>query len=445
MPVRIDFPSIQDIVSLLASGRISGSRLHEMLNESVNLLDDRVNSFAVTTGPERTKTGRSPLHNLPVSVKDIIDTKGIGTEYGSTIFAGHVPERDAAVVWSIRKNGGQIQGKTQTHEFAMGIVTPQSRNPWDVERTTGGSSGGSAAAVSAGFSLVSIGTDTAGSIRIPAAFCGVSGLKPSSGKISVKGIYPEAWSLDTVGPICRYASDIPFILRSMGYVQSGTKRSPIKIAAILTDLVDNSETSVRRIFSNFVDTISSEGILDVSEISIPEIEDISRKDDLIDSVENYSIQKELFIKYPKKFSRLSVEQMQYARDIRAHEYVAAQRIRRKFIKRIRGIYRHYGILLSPSAPTIAPLLRDIEKMPPSYFLKYMRHTNIFNFSKDPALSIPIGFSGGLPVGAQMSYIWGYDSELCNVAGQFQKISDHHLMFPEEFAARAEVIKEYIFG
>ena len=230
MPVRIDFPSIQDIVSLLASGRISGSRLHEMLNESVNLLDDRVNSFAVTTGPERTKTGRSPLHNLPVSVKDIIDTKGIGTEYGSTIFAGHVPERDAAVVWSIRKNGGQIQGKTQTHEFAMGIVTPQSRNPWDVERTTGGSSGGSAAAVSAGFSLVSIGTDTAGSIRIPAAFCGVSGLKPSSGKISVKGIYPEAWSLDTVGPICRYASDIPFILRSMGYVQSGTKRSPIKIA-----------------------------------------------------------------------------------------------------------------------------------------------------------------------------------------------------------------------
>ncbi len=443
MPVTINIPSIEDVVSKLAAGSISGVDIHIMLNESVKMLDRNIRSFVRTVEPETGWESRPFLHNFPVSIKDIIDTKGIVTEYGSQIFSGHVPARDAAVVNRLKLNGARIQGKTATHEFAMGIVTPQSRNPWDEDHIAGGSSGGSAAAVAAGFSLLSIGTDTAGSIRIPAAFCGVSGLKPSSGKISLRGIYPEAWSLDTVGPICRFASDIKFALSFMGYRPQASSKPVERNASIITELVENSDISVRKIFNKFTETLSSEEILDVGEISIPEINDMAHKDDLMDSSENFTIQKDLFSRFPEKFSPLSAEQLRYGSTVRAHEYLEAWRTRARFTRKMREIFRSRGILLLPSAPTIAPLFADIKDKPSSYFMNYMRYTNIFNFSRDPALSIPIGFADGMPVGAQMAYSWGHDFQLCDFAAQFQNVTDYHLMFPAKFAHRAEVLADFL--
>ena len=443
MAVKINIPPISKVVPLLAAGKISGYDLQVILNESTRMLDSSIRSFARTVDPGMNLESRAVLHNLPVSLKDVIDTKGIITEYGSQIFSGHVPGRDAAVVASLKLNGALIQGKTNTHEFAMGIVTPQSRNPWNEEHIAGGSSGGSAAAVASGLSLVSIGTDTAGSIRIPAAFCGVSGLKPSTGRISLRGIYPEAWSLDTVGPICRFASDIKLLLTAMGYAPSASRKPVARTASIVTELVESSDPSVRKVFSAFVEKLSSEGITEIRELSIPEIDEIAKKDDLMDSSENFVIQKELFSRFPDKFSRLSVLQLEYGSRIRAHEYLDAAKSRARFVRKMRGIFRQYGILLLPSAPTTAPFFRDIEDKPPSYFLNYMRYTNIFNFSKDPAISIPIGFSGNMPVGAQMSYSWGYDFELCDLAAQFQDVTDYHLMFPEKFAKRAEILADFL--
>lgn len=161
---------------------------------------------------------RGPLHGIPVGVKDLCDTAGVPTTCSSKVRAGNVPEHDAAVVERLRAAGTVMVGKTHTHEFAYGAITPTTRNPWDPRRIPGGSSGGSAAAVATGSCLVGIGTDTGGSIRIPSALCGTAGLKPTYGRVSKRGIASLSWSLDHCGPLARSVRDCALVLNAIaGY------------------------------------------------------------------------------------------------------------------------------------------------------------------------------------------------------------------------------------
>lgn len=441
--MKIRVPTIEELVAELASGRLNAKNLFYGLKELVTAHDKGIESFTNLVANYPPDHPQGDLHGLPVAVKDIIDTAGIPTEYGSQIFQGHVPRTDAAVVGNIKGSGGIVQGKTSTHEFAMGIVTPRSRNPWDTERITGGSSGGSAAALAAGFSLFAIGTDTAGSIRIPAAFCGITGLKPSTGKLSLKGIYPEAWSLDTVGPMCRHASDIPFLLDAMGYNPPTKKTPPSSSAAVITELVDSSDLSVKRAFSGFLDTISSEGLLEMDEVSIPELENISLLDDLMDSAENAAIQMGLFREHPEKYTELSRKQLEYSSGIKASDYIAAHRARKKYIALFRRLRSRHRFLLSPTSPAIAPKFNEIKDEPPAFFMKYMSYTNLYNFTREPAISIPIGFVEELPVGAQISSAWGEDIPLCRLAASFQEMSGYHMMYPDHLAGHLKRFLESI--
>nr|WP_161977354.1 amidase [Dictyobacter kobayashii] len=156
---------------------------------------------------QRTGLYRSPLHGIPIAIKDLIAVKGFPTTASSKVLANNISAEDAMVIEQLRKAGAIIIGKTNTFEFAYGPYAPPTRNPWDHTRTTGGSSGGSAAAVAAGMTLGAIGTDTGGSIRIPAACCGITGLKPTYGRVSCYGVIPLSWSLDHVGPLGRSAED----------------------------------------------------------------------------------------------------------------------------------------------------------------------------------------------------------------------------------------------
>jgi aspartyl-tRNA(Asn)/glutamyl-tRNA(Gln) amidotransferase subunit A len=144
-----------------------------------------------------------PLHGVPVAVKDLFYTRGVKTTAGSKILANFVPDHDAAVVERLKGAGAIIVGKANTHEFAMNTWTPPTRNPWDLERIPGGSSGGSGAALAAGECIAATGTDTGGSIRIPASFCGVVGLKPTFGRVSRHGVIPLAWTADHAGPMTK--------------------------------------------------------------------------------------------------------------------------------------------------------------------------------------------------------------------------------------------------
>src|SRR5208337_3864838 len=188
----------------------------EDLHTYITLNSNIRNEAQKLTSELKTGKTRGPLHGIPVSVKDLIDTGGIRTTYGSWLYANYVPRQDSAVVSSVKAKGALIIGKTNCDEFGLGIVTPSTRNPWDKTRIAGGSSGGSAAALAADLAIFALGTDTGGSIRIPASFCGVTGLKPTYGLISKRGVMPLGWTMDHMGPIAKTVRDCAVAFHAMG-------------------------------------------------------------------------------------------------------------------------------------------------------------------------------------------------------------------------------------
>ena len=187
-------------------------RAQPLLNAFTTLSLDRAREEAAVAERRFAKGDERPLEGIPLGVKDLLDTEGVRTTYGSAIFESHVPRADAEAVRRARDAGAIVVGKTGTHEFAWGITSENPhygpcRNPWDTERISGGSSGGSAVALAAGLVALAIGSDTGGSIRIPAAFCGVTGLKPSYARVSTAGTFPLAPSLDHVGPMAQRPLD----------------------------------------------------------------------------------------------------------------------------------------------------------------------------------------------------------------------------------------------
>lgn len=427
-------PSIHEIHQSIKSGVKSPEIIFNKAQENILAIDGELNSFVRLTELDKSFSSadtESVIYGIPFSVKDIIDTAGITTEYGSKFFSGHVPSEDARVVQLLKKAGGLMQGKTNTHELAMGIVTPQCSNPWDNSRITGGSSGGSAASVAAGLSIYSIGTDTAGSIRIPASMCGVSGLKPTTGSLSLKGILPEAWSLDTVGPITRYASDIPGILRAMGFSSRtpNLKKERPKVG-IIKNILEKSDQGVSNAFRSFIDKVTSEDLVIAEECSINDLEDIAIKDDIIDGCESATFHRNRFLNHPELFSEQTKSQIEYYYNLRPMDYIEAQRMRVEKTIEFNGILQKYDFLLSPTIPSIAPMKEELRDVNFEFFMKYMEFTNPFNLTGLPAISIPCGFSNGLPVGLQIVGSRYDDINLCEMASEFQKVSDYHLRMPQ---------------
>src|SRR5713101_503798 len=211
--------SIQQASEELRSGLIIPTELLAETLDSIDQLDSDIQAFVTVMrdqayeeaekaeSEQRTGLFRSPIHGIPIAIKDLIAVKNVRMTAGSKVLAEYVPQEDATVVEQLRRAGAVIVGKTNTHEFAYGTYTPPTRNPWNLSCIAGGSSGGSAAALAAGMCPGAIGSDTGGSIRIPSACCGTTGLKPTYGRVSTYGVIPLSWSLDHVGPIGRNAED----------------------------------------------------------------------------------------------------------------------------------------------------------------------------------------------------------------------------------------------
>ena len=208
---------------MVREGEVSSLELVERALERIAALDTELGAFVLVLGDQaraeaaerdlerRRGRGGGALHGVPVAVKDLIDVEGVVTGAGSVKLAGNRAGRDAGVVARLRGAGAVVVGKTRTHEFAYGVTTPGTANPWDLERIAGGSSGGSAAAVAAGLVAGALGTDTAGSIRIPSSCCGVVGLKPTWGRVPATGVWPLSWSCDHVGPIAATVADVALL------------------------------------------------------------------------------------------------------------------------------------------------------------------------------------------------------------------------------------------
>ena len=227
--------SIAQIAAQIRKGEISPVELIETTLEAIDLCEPQLNAFITVFREESLERARQaeaairsgkdlgPLHGMPIALKDIIYVEGTRSTAGSNFFSEESPQFDAALVSKLRDAGAIIIGKTNLHEFAFGVTTENphfgaTANPWDTARVPGGSSGGSAAAVVAGCCAGALGSDTGGSIRIPAAVCGHVGLKPTFGRISVHGVLALAQSLDTVGPMCRYVHDVALMMNTLaGY------------------------------------------------------------------------------------------------------------------------------------------------------------------------------------------------------------------------------------
>src|ERR1700730_18458818 len=235
---ELAFATIAEIARLFRTGKLSPVELTELMLARIERSNPKVNAYLTVTdelarvqaqraeaelsvrGKRKTRTDRGLLHGIPLSLKDNICTEGVRTTVGSKILRDYFPERDAPVVTRLKQAGAILLGKTNMHEFAYGVTNNNphygpARNPWDTRRIPGGSSGGSAVAVAAGLCFGSIGTDTGGSIRIPAALCGIVGLKPGLGRVDVTGVIPLSVTHDCVGPVARTAADARILFQAI--------------------------------------------------------------------------------------------------------------------------------------------------------------------------------------------------------------------------------------
>jgi len=435
--------SVAKVASLIAGDDLSPTILLDNLLQRIERFDPAVQScLAINTGARdqaellarevRLGRRRGPLHGVPVSVKDLIDTAGLKTTYGSTLFSNNVPRRDAKVVSKLKESGAIILCKTNTHEFALGIESPPTKNPWDNTKIPGGSSGGSAAALASDLALFALGTDTGGSIRIPASMCGVTGLKPTYGAVSAEGVFPEAWSLDHVGPMCRFASDIPLLLECMGYPKR-IKRVPGRLrVGVEKAFFERSSKAVASAVEAFVDKAVSEGFIETVEVRLPLIDEINSAHSVVDTSEIATVLRQLYPANRDKYLPTSAEQIEMGQKVRAVDYVEAQRFRSKALTQVLKALRGLDLIVSPALPTVAPSISQVKKMTLADHYEYTMFLEPFNFIGLPALCVPCGFCEGLPVGVQLvSRPWKEDV-LISLAQRYQEVTDWHVRVPPRF-------------
>lgn len=365
---------------------------------------------------------RGPLHGIPIALKDLIDTAGVRTTSASALHENRIPTEDAVVVRKLRAAGAVILGKNNLHEFAYGGSSLVSHfgdihNPWDRERIAGGSSGGSAAAVAAGMCCASIGTDTAGSIREPAALCGCVGLKPTYGRVSGRGVVPLSASLDHVGPLASSVEDAAIVLQAIaGFDPGDTTSAEIPVAdyiSILKEGAKNLRVGVPR--ADFFDGLDPEVASAMEhartgiETLVAEIKDVKIEvpsDRTLQAAESYAFHSENAAKSPDLYQPETLRRIRTGETVTTAQYIKQRRELEWERRRIREPFGEVDVLITPTTPMPAPAIAELKSNPEALRpaeLKLLRNTRPFNVWGVPAISVPCGFTqSGLPIGLQIA-------------------------------------------
>jgi aspartyl-tRNA(Asn)/glutamyl-tRNA(Gln) amidotransferase subunit A len=400
------------------------------------------------------------LLGIPLGIKDLIETRGVRTTAGSQVLADFVPESDASVVTRLREAGAVLLCKTNTHEFAYGTVTAPTRNPWNTAHVPGGSSGGSAAAVATGECLGALGTDTGGSIRIPAAACGVTGLKPTYGLVSRAGIIPLSWSLDHAGPIGRSVEDCALLLDALaGFDPLDPDSVDVPLLAFAASLSEHLEPDqavsgtrigvpnrfffrgldpeVEGAVRSAIELYAGLGAI-VTEVEIPaSIEEMLAVYRAIQRPEAYTYHHEQgWLETRAGLYRPDIYEVLLAgRDYSAMDYIQGQRARRDFTTAMQSIFTKVDALVTPTLPEPARSIDRIDEPavyngitePAGYALRY---TFPFDLTGQPALTIPCGFtSTNLPVGLQLVATHFGEPTLFRLGHAYQRATDWHKRTP----------------
>ena len=376
---------------------------------------------------------QGPLHGVPVGVKDLIDVAGLPTTASSRVLAGNFAATDAPVVTNLRRAGAVIMGKTNTQEFAYGVVSAPTRNPWDLERIPGGSSGGSAAAVAAGMCPGALGSDTAGSVRIPASLCGITGLTPRQRIVPMQGIVPLAWSLDVWGPMASDAASVELMWRGLtGAAPVSPRLEGLRMATPSWDST-GADYEVLELVDQAVEVLSRRAPR--SEVALPVFTDWDRPHGVFLASEALTAHREAgwYPDHADDYTEETRRALGRAESFTAVDFVAARRELERLGAAWKTALAHTELLVLPTTPTAAPRAGENSAVKgkgfrPEVAVNLTRLCRPTNFIGLAAVSVPCGFTPtGMPVGLQL--VARDEATALGAALAYQGLSDWHTRRP----------------
>ena len=461
MSVALHDESLEEVARRLRAHDLSSVEATSALLDRIERLDGRLKSYAIVT-PERAlkdaserdaeaMAGRSrgPLHGVPIAVKDLCDTAGIVTAAGMAIRARHVPDQDATVVSRLKAAGAVILGKLQMTEGAYGVhhpaVTPPV-NPWNAAYWTGVSSSGSGVATAAGLCFASLGSDTGGSIRFPSTMNGLTGLKPTWGRVSRAGVFPLAESLDHVGPMCRNARDAAVVLGVIAGADAADPTSsprpvPDYAAAIGAGVAGRRlgvpinlvgmEADSQRALDGAVAALRTAGALPV-DVTLPELDEAALKWLSLCGVEAALAHEETFPAQRAEYGAEFAGLLDLGRSLSALDLARLQQLRARVTGQIEHVLCAVDFLLMPVMGVAAPSLAAMRSAgrSPETVAARLRYTAPFDMSGHPTLTLPGGMNGdGVPVGFQIVGHAFDEAGILAAGHAFQRLTDWHLARP----------------
>lgn len=463
--------SIAELGAGLRNGSLTSTQITEHSLERIAALDPALNAFITVTGDRALAdaakadkelaggTDKGPMHGIPYGLKDIYDTAGIRTTCHSKLREDVIPATDSVCATKLVEAGGVLLGKLSTHEFAFGgpsfdLPFPPARNPWNRDHGPGGSSSGSGAAVAMGMMRTAMGSDTGGSIRGPAAYCGVIGIKPTYGRISRRGVFPLSYTMDHCGPLSKTVEDAAITMQVIaGYdpVDPGSADVPVPdFRANLNAGVKGMKIGLLRSFYADAEGMSPETITAIDEAAETlrslgaEVEDVEGASPfsaynscgrVILLAEAYAIHEEDLKTRPLDYGQLTMERITLGAYISSADLVQAQRLRRELSQEVNSIFlKKYDALLAPSSMSPAP---RIDATPRGFPLAWPMQTMPFNVTGNPAMSIPIGFSAsGLPLSMQIVGPYFDEATVFRVGQAYEAATAWHKRWPVPAAAEA---------
>jgi aspartyl-tRNA(Asn)/glutamyl-tRNA(Gln) amidotransferase subunit A len=457
---ELPFLDLSEASRAVQKKEVSPVELTQACLARIERLNPKLNAFITVTDMAALEVARQaeaeiargewkgPLHGIPLAVKDLIETAGVKTTAASAVLKDHVPSADAEVIRRLKSAGAILLGKLNLHEFAYGgsgIIGHfgPARNPWNTAHVTGGSSSGSAAAVAAFLCYGAIGTDTAGSIRLPAACCGITGLKPSYGLVSTRGVIPLSSSLDHVGPMARTAADAALMLQAIAAYDpqdvGSQKFPPVYYPSAIEEATSSLRLGAAHDFWDGVDDEIASAVdsavtaLGKITAGVQQVELSTNTDRTLVRCEAYAYHQKYLPQQEQNYDPETLRRIRSGADVTVTEYIHAQRELLRLRRQILHIFESVDLIVTPTTPILTPAFTELHAAPDQLRNKEMimlRNTRPFNVYGLPSISLNCGLSkSGFPIGLQITGAPGTEGAVLALAHAYQKQSDWHKQKP----------------